>query len=1249
MSNLSISLLGPPLITLNGDPVKIPTSRAMPLLAYLAINGQPQSRETLASLLWTDSSQKQALAALRTTLWRLKSAGLEEWITLERNEIALNHNKNINIDVLSFKVFLDRCNEHGHPPSQICLFCTPSLTRAIELYRGEFMKGFNISKALTFDDWRMQQSETLESLHLNALERLVRCHRTFGDFNLAIQYARIWLSVDRLNENAHSQLLQLYSITGQRTAAISQYKHYKDLLSRELGVDPTEEMTALYRQVVRGRTTSVARHKVNTPVFLIADIEKTALYWARAGDDKDHILATYTNIFKETARRFGGIILQKTEDNITLLFENGQPLHCAVTLHLMLKKADWGNSGPPNIRMVLYSTIKEENSPGNFAMLTRTASLLLSISWGGQVIFTDQTLRLLDIPSGSNIKDLGFHFLHDSEEPAHVYELLHPHLPTAEHPPLLSINQQLYNFPILEPPFIGRETELETLHSLMASSDVRLISLVGPGGVGKTHLAVQSASQVAESFTDGIYFISLTSIQDPDFMPILMADILNFSFYGPTNHIEQLSKYLHRLQVLLVIDNFEHLRSEGARFLAFLLANTHFMKILVTSRERLNLIAETAIDIHGLPVPASSLVDDNEDYSSIKLFIHNARRALPIFSYKNNSDAVIQICRLVDGIPLGILLASSWVRVFSCPEIASEIKQNIDFLTTSAPDLDPRHRSLRAVFDNSWKLLSDEERSLLRKLSIFQTAFTSNAAKEICAATALLLSVCTDKSLLNKRPDGRFEMLATFNQYASGKLKEVEDEFSTTRDKFCEYYAEFSAKKQIELNTPVQRSALIEMISEIENIRIAWSWMIDSDRWDLVVKVKQPLQAYHIILGNYIQGREFFRLALQKLNRLNSPDLELVRASMLQLSSWMTYRIGFINEGVQGMSESLKVFKLYNSTWDIAHTLFYMANAYISKGDPKQAKILLEEALSLMSINVIPQTNFVSSIIAHCQSLLGNALLSLGDYQQARLNFNTSLATHLEIGTHYGSIQPLMGLGRLAFHQGEFLQARGLYLQALEKASNIYDHRGMALIHNNLSAINEVIVNIPESVHHILTALKLCKETGDRRLSAIIMNNLAYEQLRYLNQPAEAIRTYQECLGIFSDLGDLRGITYSSYDISKAYLKVGLLDEAWSYCTQSLNTSMTLDSIPLVLHALHGFANLFANIQQPERALRLCYLIELHPQIETDTRKRVIVSRCTLEDSLPAEVSQAARTWGGSVNLQDVIDQILSERSPGRK
>jgi tetratricopeptide (TPR) repeat protein len=237
-----------------------------------------------------------------------------------------------------------------------------------------------------------------------------------------------------------------------------------------------------------------------------------------------------------------------------------------------------------------------------------------------------------------------------------------------------------------------------------------------------------------------------------------------------------------------------------------------------------------------------------------------------------------------------------------------------------------------------------------------------------------------------------------------------------------------------------------------------------------------------------------------------------------------------------------------------------------------------------------------------------------------------------------------MGLGRLAYLQGDFLQARDLYLQALDTSTNIFDARGTVLIHNNLGAIYEDIVNINESHHHIITALKLCKETGDLRLTAVILNNLAYLQLRYLHQPAESIRTYHESIAMFSEIGDLRGIAYSSYDVSKAYLKVGLLDEASKYCFQSLNTAMTLDSTPLTLHALHGFANLFAHTHTPERALRLCSLIENHPQIEPDTRKRVIVTRVELETTLAPEIIHAAHNWGETVQLQDVINQILAEK-----
>jgi predicted ATPase/DNA-binding SARP family transcriptional activator len=1240
MARLSISLLGPPKIAIDGVPQKITTHRVIPLLAYLAINGHGQTRETLANLLWSDSNLPHALASLRTTLWRLKLAGLEDWINLEQDEISLNNEKSIEVDAMEFKANIARCTAHGHPPSQICLYCIPALTEAAELYRGEFMSGFTLSKASAFDDWRIQEGEALYLSYLDTLERLIKGHRTFGDFNLAIQYARRLLTHDRYNENAQYDLLQLYSITGQRAAAINQYKRYKDFLARDLGIQPSQEITNLHKLILSGRAAPPVVDKGKTPIFLVADIEKADLLWAQPGARKADVISTLHTIFRETSKQFKGYILQKSEDSITVLFEKGQPLHFAVTIHLKLKKTDWGTAGPPNIRMVLYSTITSNESKNTFSRITRAAANLLSISWGGQILFSQETLNYLDRPPGSKFKDLGFHTLKDVREPIHVYEVLHPHLPTIEHPPLQSGGSQLINFPTHTPVFVGRETELKELADFIESPDYHIISLVGPGGVGKTRLALQFATQIASRFSDGAYFISLAPIHDPDLIPIVLADALKFSFYGPKNHTEQLGNYLHHMNALLVFDNFEHLGLEGAKFLAFLLSQTHHIKILVTTRERLNLISELVLEVHGLLVPPSETTQDVESYSAIRLFQQNARRISPRFTLEHNTSTIIRICQLVNGLPLGIILASSWVRVYNCLQIAEEIHKSIDFLESSAPDLPPRQRSLRAVFDNSWELLSTEERIILSRLSIFQVAFTSFTAQEICSASPLVLTTFLDKSLLYFQNE-RYEMLETFHQYAFGKLKSFNEEFTATRKKYIQYYVDFCLQKNLELNTSAQRQALDEMISEFENIRTAWTWMVECGDWDLIAKVKQSLLTYHVMTGNFIQGRELFRLALNKINNSNDPSLRLYLASIQQSDAWMTIRNGFITEGLQGLTSSYETFRLYSSTWEVFLSLLFLGDANRMLGNFRLAKSYIEDALQLANESDFPKSNEIIATIAHCKSILGVIFIEMGEYDQAHTYLKTSLTTHQRIGTHWGSIQPLQGLGKLAYLKGEFIQARDLYLQALETAEKIYDQRGMTLIHNNLSAPYEVIANPIESYQHILTALNLCKETGDRRLTALILNNLAYHQWRYLHRPSEAIRTYHESIEIFSNLGDLRGVAFSFYDISKAYLQVGLVDEARDYCLRSLQTAMTLDSLPLVLHALHGFINIYAHTKEDERALRLCNLIENHPQIEPDTQKRVIVSRAELEIKIPSEIAHAARQWAHLTKLQDTISQIL--------
>jgi predicted ATPase len=1032
-------------------------------------------------------------------------------------------------------------------------------------------------------------------------------------------------------------------ITGQRTAAINHYKRYKNVLSRDIGIEPSEDLTLLYKQVLSGRTTPTTSKKVKTPVLLATDFENASEYWAHAGIEKTAILSKYHDIFKETCKLFGGQILQKSEDNLTILFENGQPLHCAVTIHLKMKKTDWGNAGIPNIRMVLYTTATYDNHKKSFTLITQSAANLLTIGWGGQVLLTEQSMREIDLPPGSQFKDLGYHSLIDSNESIHVYELHHPHLPPIEHQPLQLLIPQSVNFPTLSPAFIGREDELNQLSMLFDIPENRIISLVGPGGVGKTCLAVQFANQIVGDYSDGSFFISLAHVQDPDLIPINLADILKFSFFGTGDYYQQLGNYLKQKKILLVFDNFEHLRLEGIKFLAYLLNQTQYLKILVTTRERLNMISETIMEIHGLPIPISDLIENSESYSSVKLFVNTAQRISPSFKYENNSAAIIRICKLVNGLPLGIILAASWARVYNCGKIEEEIKNNLDFLSSSAPDLSPRHTSLRAVFENSWNLLSQDERQILARLSVFQAAFTSPAALEICLASLMSLAAYVDKSLLQRLGDDRYEMLNTFQQYASDKLEALDDELSITRTKFCDYYVDFCIEKHQELNSATQKKGIEALTSEMENIRTAWVWMIDSNRWDMIDKVKEPLLAYYVILGNFVQGRELFRLALQKLDGMNTSSTDLERASMQQREAWMIFRNGFTADGLAGLLKSIETFNRYNSQWDVAMTSLFIAEAYRTLGNLGQAERYIRDALRILHQDSMSKSNYIVAFTAHCHSVLGTILIENSDLEAARMNLEVSLATHNQLGTYYGTIHPTMGLAKLAYIQGDIAQSMDLCLQALDTATQIGDQRYMATIHNNLSDIYQEMANPSESYLNLLLALQFCSETGDHRLKAIILNNLAYHQLSYLQQPSEAIRNYHESIEIFTNIGDLRGAVFSYYDISKAYLQVGLVNEAANFCSRSLKTALTLDSTPLILHTLHGFANLYASTGELERALCLCHLIENHPLVEPDTRKRVAATRVDLETSLPTEANEAARYWVESTNLQEIIDQILSE------
>jgi DNA-binding SARP family transcriptional activator/predicted ATPase len=399
-----------------------------------------------------------------------------------------------------------------------------------------------------------------------------------------------------------------------------------------------------------------------------------------------------------------------------------------------------------------------------------------------------------------------------------------------------------HNLPPQPAAFVGREAELAEIARYLNNRDAQLLTLVGPGGIGKTRLALQAAARCVEpeaafdtNCADGVFFVPLAAATAEAGMRstliAALADALPFQFQGPVHPQAQLLNYLREKKMLLILDNFEHLAAE-ARQLGDILRLAPGIKLLVTSRVRLNLREEWALEVEGLAYPKAvdSPPPENavEAYSAIALFAQQARRVrLGFMLTPADIPHVVRICQLVEGVPLGIELAASWLRVLSCAEVAAEIEKGLDFLTSTLQNVSERHRSLRAVFEHSWNLLSPAEQILFRQLSVFRGGFQREAAADVGGASLPMLAGLADKSLLRRTASGRYEVHELLRQYADEKLRLIPDEHEHVHDQHCRYYAELLSQHQTQLKGEDPLAALTALSVERENVRAAWNWAVE--------------------------------------------------------------------------------------------------------------------------------------------------------------------------------------------------------------------------------------------------------------------------------------------------------------------------------------------------------------------------------------------------------------------------------------
>ncbi len=673
--------------------------------------------------------------------------------------------------------------------------------------------------------------------------------------------------------------------------------------------------------------------------------------------------------------------------------------------------------------------------------------------------------------------------------------------------------------PLPTTPLVGRATELAQIWQRLTDPDCRLLTLIGVGGMGKTRLALAVAHHYPDLFTDGCAFVSLAPVSDARFLTAAIADALGFSFYGRSAPQQQLLDYLRQKRLLLILDNFEHLLA-GADLLPKIWSQAPHVQLLVTSRERLQLRGEWVMAVHGLSYPADGTAVSRQDHAAIQLFLQTARRLAADFSAEDNLEAIARICQLVDGLPLGIELAAAWVRALPGREIAAEIKTNLDFLATSLRDLPERHRSLRAVFDHSWNLLTATEQTAFRQLSVFRGGFDRAAATAVTGTKLAQISVLLDKSLLRGVGNGRYAIPEALRPYGAEKRHALPHEQQAIKIKHSRYFAGFLQQHQRDLKGGRQQEALAEISAEIENIRLAWQWAAaarDSASLDMAA---ESLFLFYEMRSNFQEGVAMFQMAAQALKTADS---------LISGQEQMTHD----NQRLSARAKTLA------RQGRFCHRL----------GRYEEAQTLLQESLDIAQ--ALATTAETQADIAFARNNLGYVAWSLSQYDQAQSFYRQSLDIYRQIDDKWGVARTL---NNQAIIPQDLAKTQKLLQESRRIAQEMGDLWGMARALNNLG----IVTDDPQETRRLYQeCAAICQSIGDRFLITFPLTNLGHTA-RQSGEFAEAQQFYQESLAICREIGYRAGAARNLGHLGTAAYALGDYDAAEQYCREGLSICRTL-------------------------------------------------------------------------------------------
>jgi len=765
-----------------------------------------------------------------------------------------------------------------------------------------------------------------------------------------------------------------------------------------------------------------------------------------------------------------------------------------------------------------------------------------------------------------------------------------------------------HNLPVQTTPFVGREAELSELARLLNLSDTRLVTVTAPGGMGKTRLALEAAHMQLNQFKDGAFYVALANLSKADDVVPAVAEAIRFTFFdGTVPQRQQLIDSLRNRQMLLILDNFEHLMDANDLVTEILKSAPH-VRLLVTSRERMNIEGETLFRLDPMDFPEWETPENALEYSAVKLFLQSARRVQPSFAITpENVRFIARICRVVQGVPLAIILAAAWVEALSLEEIAAEIEKNLDFLESDQRDLPERQRSLRAVFEYSWNLLNPTERDIFKKLSVFKGKFTREAAQHITNAPLKTLMGLVSKSLLHRDPaSGNYETHNMLRLYAHEQLKETPADHAAIHERHGLYYLELLRKQAVRLQGREQTSALGIIQNASSNVLSAWKWAVENRRAEAVAETCESMAIFQFVTSDMVGGIQTSRQAVQVL-RTDRPEGKTgcLYGFALAMNGFMEImHSGDINKKEQ-IQQGAEILKQLGSPREVA--IIEVARAVFENTGQLDATIdknvqILKDAGGHWWASQI--LSLLAIMLSHQPGMLGVAK----HYLQTANDISESL------GDQFTQDGTLAILGYITFMEGDFEKAR----EYMQQGVTIFEARGdkanLGFLLSGIGQIQSFMGEYKAAWESLRRAYDMARDMGVPMLRmevAMAMGILAWNEHNYAQARTYLLEGLEASRGTF-DYRSILGTLYGSLGI--VLTSLGEYAEANRYLRMSLRKNLDYNLPDEVIQSLAGIAYLLGKTGKLETAIEYLSCLTSDPAV-TPTQTRIL--QIFLEDLKP--------------------------------